>query len=81
MDADTPAAATVREELHQVEAELAHLRTTAAELRRRIGERSDDPTDPAERAMMITEAEEQEAFIEVLENRREELLRSLGDHR
>jgi hypothetical protein len=79
MDADSPTA--LRDELQRVEEELARLRESAAELRRRIGERADDPTDAAERATMITTAEEQEAFIEVLENRRTELLRRLEQHR
>jgi hypothetical protein len=56
------------------------LRKSAAELRRRIGMRDDDPTDPEERSMPIATAEEQEAFIEVLEQRREDLLRRLGEH-
>ena len=79
MDADSTT--TLREELQRVEAELAQLRETAAALRRRIGERADDPTDSAERAAMITAAEEQEAFIEVLEARREQLLERLEAHR
>jgi hypothetical protein len=70
--------AALREELRQVEADLSKLRRTAADLRRRIGERWDDPTDEAERALMITAAEEQEAFAAELENRRDELLRRLG---
>jgi hypothetical protein len=78
MDADSTT--TLREELQRVEEELAQLRETAAALRRRIGERADDPTDSAERAAMITAAEEQEAFIEVLEARREQLLERLEAH-
>jgi predicted transcriptional regulator len=80
MDADDPTA-VLREELRTVEEELTQLRETAADLRRRIGERWDDPTDSAERAGMITIAEEQEALIEELESRREDLLRRLGEHR
>jgi hypothetical protein len=76
MDADSPTA--LREELQRVEEELAQLRETAAGLRRRIGERADDPTDSAEHALLITTAEEQEALMEVLERRREKLLRRLG---
>jgi bacterioferritin (cytochrome b1) len=79
MDADSPTA--LRDELQRVEEELAQLREAAAELRRRIGERADDPTDPVERATVITAAEEQEAFIAVLESRREDLLRRLGEQR
>jgi hypothetical protein len=67
-----------REELRLVEEELAELRRTAAELRGRIGEHADQPTDPAEIATLITLAEEQEGLIGVLEERREHLLRRLG---
>jgi chromosome segregation ATPase len=81
MDADTtPTADALREELQAVEGDLARLRESAAELRRRIGSRDDDPTDPEERSTLITTAEEQEALIEVLEQRREDLLRRLGEH-
>jgi F0F1-type ATP synthase membrane subunit b/b' len=80
MDADSLTAA-LRQELRDVEQELAQLRESAADLRRRIGERWDEPTDSAERATLITTAEEQETFIEVLENRREDLIRRLGEHR
>jgi hypothetical protein len=78
--ADNPTAA-LREELQVLEDELAQLRQTTADLRRRIGERWDDPTDSAERATLITTAEEQEALIQVLEARREDLLRRLGEQR
>jgi hypothetical protein len=81
MDADSTTAAELREELTLVEEELGQVRETATELRRRVGERADRPTDSAEIATLITEAEEQEAFIEVLERRREDLLRRLGEHR
>jgi bacterioferritin (cytochrome b1) len=79
MDADSPSA--LREELRAVEEELARLRESAADLRRRIGDRWEEPTDSVERATLITQAEEQEAFIEVLENRQDDLLRRLGEHR
>jgi chromosome segregation ATPase len=78
MDADHPTAA-LREELQVLEDELARLRQTTADLRRRIGERGDDPTDSAERAALITTAEEQEALIQVLEARRGDLLRRLDE--
>jgi hypothetical protein len=51
-----------------------------ADLRRRIGERDKEPTDAAERSALIEVAEEQEALIDQLEARREELLRRLGSH-
>ena len=70
--------AALREELRLMEEDLARFRETAANLRQRIGERWDDPTDAAERSALIEEAEEQSALIEVLEARRQELLRKLG---
>src|SRR5690349_16537493 len=66
------------EELKLVEEDLTRLRETAAGLRRRIGDRDDEPTDAAERSALIEAAEEQEALIDQLEARREELLRRLG---
>ena len=70
--------AAIREELRPVEEDLARIRETAADLRRRIGERADYPTDPAELSALIEEAEEQEFLADELEARREELLRRLG---
>jgi hypothetical protein len=70
--------AAIREELQRLEEDLARLRETAVSLRQRIGERWDEPTDPAERSAMIESAEEQEALIGQLEARREELLGELG---
>ena len=71
-------AAALEAELRVVEEDLARLRETAADLRRRIGEREDEPTDPAERSALIEQAEEQEALVEMLKARREELLQKLG---
>ncbi len=70
--------AAIREELRLVEEDLARIRETAADLRRRIGERADYPTDPAELSALIEEAEEQESLADELGARREELLRRLG---
>ena len=70
--------AAIREELRLVEEDLARIRETAADLRRRIGERADYPTDPAELSALIEEAEEQEFLADELEARREELLQRLG---
>ena len=75
MDTSEPAAA-YEAELRVVEEDLARLREEAADLRRRIGEREDEPTDPAERSALIEQAEEQEALIDMLKARREELLRN-----
>jgi hypothetical protein len=70
--------AVIRDELRLVEEDLAQLRRTAASLRERVGERADEPTDPAERATLIENAEEQEALIEGLEARRSKLQAELG---
>ena len=66
--------AAIAEELRLVQDDIARLRETAADLRRRIGERDEEPTDPEERSALIEAAEEQEALIDQLEARREELL-------
>jgi hypothetical protein len=66
------------EEFRLLEEDLTRLRETASDLRRRIGDRDDEPTDAAERSALIEAAEEQEALINQLEARREELLRRLG---
>ncbi|MEZ0076565.1 hypothetical protein [Planotetraspora sp. GP83] len=68
----------LREQLKQVEADLVRLREEVAEIRREIGERWDSPTDPAEIATVLTNAEQQEALIEDLEARRAQLLQRLG---
>jgi len=70
--------AALTEELRLVEEDLARLRKTAVDLRRRIGDRDEEPTDAAERSALIEAAEEQEALIDQLEVRREQLLRRLG---
>jgi hypothetical protein len=69
--------AELTEELRLVEEDLTSLRKTAADLRRRIGDRDDEPTDAAERSALIEAAEEQEALVDEMEARREELLRRL----
>jgi hypothetical protein len=70
--------AAIREELRLVEEDLARIWETAADLLRRIGERADYPTDPAELSALTEEAEEQEFLADELEARSEGLLRRLG---
>jgi len=67
----------VREQVRVVDEELAELRKTAQSLRAQVGERTAGPMDLAESAAAITAAEEQEALIDVLERRRDGLLRRL----
>jgi hypothetical protein len=71
--------AGTRAELNDAEAELVELRRTAAEVRRRVGERWDSPADAEETASAIALAEEQETLIAALEDRRNRLLRRLGE--
>jgi hypothetical protein len=77
-DTEDPKAA-LHEELRDVEAELAEVRRTAAELRQQIGERWFEPTDEPERAALITAAEEQEGLAEELEVKRTALLQRLEE--
>jgi multidrug resistance efflux pump len=69
----------LRQELRRVEADLDELRHTARQLRQQIGERWFEPTDAPEQAALITAAEEQEAFAEALEARRDELKKLFGE--
>jgi hypothetical protein len=66
-----------RDELRDVEEELVSLRVQVESLRSLLGQRDAGPMDLAESAAQITAAEEQEALIEVLEARRETLMRKL----
>ncbi|WP_020574214.1 hypothetical protein [Actinopolymorpha alba] len=70
--------AAVHEALQRVEEELAELRRSINDVRRRIAERWDSPTDPADLASALTTVEEQEALIESLEARRRHLRQKLG---
>ncbi|MCU7728400.1 hypothetical protein ODJ79_32215 [Actinoplanes sp. KI2] len=70
---ETPAA-----ELDLLEEEIAELERGTAELRRRMGERAEYPTDPAEVSLLLTEAEEQEAILATLKARRDALKDRLG---
>lgn len=69
--------AAIRDELRDVEEELASLYAQSRSLRGPLGARDDGPMDLADNAAALTAAEEQEALIEVLEDRRETLLRRL----
>ncbi|GLX00351.1 hypothetical protein [Microtetraspora sp. NBRC 16547] len=68
-----------REQLERVDADLARLRQEVRDMRREIGERGAGPTDAAEMSSLITNAEQQEALIEDLELRRQQLLRRLEE--
>jgi hypothetical protein len=67
-----------REELRDVEDELAQLRVEIESLHSLFGSRSAGPVDLVESASAITSAEEQQALLEALEGRRDALRRKLG---
>jgi hypothetical protein len=76
--ADDHSREDLEEELRVVEEDIASIRPELKEMRRRIGDRDEGPTDPAENAAMIENADEQEALLGRLEERRLVLLRRLG---
>ena len=78
-DVDEQQDAGLRDELRLVDEELAEARRSADELRERIGDRADFPTDAAEQALVVSEAQDQDSLIANLEARRTELLGRLGD--
>ncbi|GAB3131270.1 hypothetical protein [Microbispora hainanensis] len=67
----------LKKELEELEAQIERLRRETAQMREEIGQSWDEPTDPAERATLLTNVEQQEALIEELELRREQILRRL----
>jgi ubiquinone biosynthesis protein UbiJ len=73
--ADTDA--SLRDELKDLEEQIAELQRSAREIRQRIGGGWDAPTDQAELASELTQAEELESFVRALEERRERLLDKL----
>lgn len=68
----------LRDQLQAVEARIARLRQEVQQLREEIGQSWDSPIDPAERAVLLTNVEQQEALIADLEIRREQILQRLG---
>jgi hypothetical protein len=65
-------------DLAQVEQELAELRKTVAQLRRGAADDADGPGDSEDRTASITEADEQEALVAALEQRRDALRQRLS---
>lgn len=68
----------LRAELAQVEQELAGVRRAAAELRQQVGDDNSGPTDPEDRAAVISQADEQDNLAATLEGRRDTLRERLG---
>ncbi|GIH72524.1 hypothetical protein [Sphaerimonospora thailandensis] len=67
----------LKSRLEEVDAQIARLHREAVQMREEIGQSWDAPTDPAERAVLLTNVEQQEALIGNLQNRREQILRRL----
>ena len=65
-----------RTELARVEAQIEDLRQTARDLRASLNDAG--PTDREDRSLVISQAEEQEAIIAELEQRRRHLREQLG---
>jgi hypothetical protein len=68
----------LRDELRDLEEQIAELRRQAEYARRRVGQQWDSPTDQAEIATELQTAEEAEAFMRALEARRDGILVKLG---
>ncbi|ETK34716.1 hypothetical protein MPTA5024_18275 [Microbispora sp. ATCC PTA-5024] len=68
----------LRDELNEVDGQIARLRQEAAQMREEIGQSWDAPTDLAERSTLLTNVEQQEALIDDLEVRRRQILDRLG---
>ncbi|WP_169985661.1 MULTISPECIES: hypothetical protein [unclassified Microbispora] len=64
-------------ELEEVDAQIERLRKEAAQMREEIGQSWDAPTDMAERSTLLTNVEQQEALIDDLQVRREQILRRM----
>jgi hypothetical protein len=65
-----------RTELARVERQIEDLQQTVRELR--VGLSDAGPTDPEDRSLAISQAEEKEAIIAELERRRDHLREQLG---
>jgi hypothetical protein len=61
------------EELRSLDEEIAETRASAQELRQQVGDKSDGNLEPEETAATISRAEELEAILDSLQNRRDEL--------
>ncbi|MFC7247342.1 hypothetical protein ACFQO7_33130 [Catellatospora aurea] len=68
----------MQRELEQVDAMIAELRSQAEQIRQEVGNREDGPGDPGDTTLLISSAEEQEALVAVLEDRRGKLRERLG---
>jgi hypothetical protein len=66
----------VRTELDRVEGQIADLRQTVRDLRASLNDAG--PADPEDLSLVLSQADEQEAIIAELEQRRDHLREQLG---
>lgn len=62
-----------REELRRIDEDLVGLRRRIAELNSEVGDRSDGAGDAGDAGALLTERDEQQALIDILEQRRERI--------
>lgn len=67
----------LKKELDEVDAQIERLREETKQIREEIGQSWDAPTDMAEKATLLTNVEQQEALIDDLQIRREQILRRM----
>ncbi|GIH62378.1 hypothetical protein [Microbispora siamensis] len=67
----------LKKELDEVDAQIERLRKETTQIREEIGQSWDAPTDMAEKATLLTNVEQQEALIDDLQVRREQILRRM----
>jgi hypothetical protein len=70
--------AALRRELRQVEDLIAQARHSASDIHDEIGGQPEGPLDPEETSELFTATQEQEALVDELLVRRDELRRRLG---
>ncbi|TQS27214.1 DUF342 domain-containing protein [Microbispora sp. KK1-11] len=67
----------LKKELDELDAQIERLRKETTQIREEIGQSWDAPTDMAEKATLLTNVEQQEALIDDLQLRREQILRRM----
>lgn len=67
-----------RQELRDIDAQIAELRASTDDLRAQVGGQGDGAQDSEDTAAALTNIEENEGVLNALEQRRETVLRQLG---